>query len=230
MYFLYRGADGCKKGNSNYAGIPKTGAKNHEPDPLGIIFYMQISTPDFLSVLYGNLPGICIMTFCLGLYLLPIIGEKGWWILKFKFPENRKKEFLLSLVIILSGNVLGAGMFLWETKNSHVYSLPRKEYGQGSYEETLKASTSEGTAEIQITVEEQQYSQSQIDQNLKAASEFLTQWFKSKASSKNIINKDLDLPSQIRTIPLSFSGVPVPPKFFPGKASLEKIFLQREHQ
>lgn len=37
--------------------------------PLGIIFYMQISTPDFLSVLYGNLPGICIMTFCLGLYL-----------------------------------------------------------------------------------------------------------------------------------------------------------------
>ena len=37
--------------------------------PLGIILYMQISTPDFLSVLYGNFPGICIMTFCLFLYL-----------------------------------------------------------------------------------------------------------------------------------------------------------------
>lgn len=37
--------------------------------PLGIILYMQVSTPDFLAVLYGNLPGICIMTFCLGLYL-----------------------------------------------------------------------------------------------------------------------------------------------------------------
>lgn len=113
-------------------------------------------------------------------------------------------------------------MFLWETKNSHVYSLPRKEYGQGSYEETLKASTSEGTAEIQITVEEQQYSQSQIDQNLKAASEFLTQWFKSKASSKNIINKDLDLPSQIPDNPTELFWSTSSPEILSWKGKLGK--------
>ena len=33
--------------------------------PLGIIFYMQITSPEFLSVLYGNPAGVCVMTICL---------------------------------------------------------------------------------------------------------------------------------------------------------------------
>lgn len=37
--------------------------------PLGIILYMQLSSPSFLSVLYGNPVGIGIMTLCLGIYL-----------------------------------------------------------------------------------------------------------------------------------------------------------------
>lgn len=37
--------------------------------PLGIIFYMQISSPSFLSVLYGNPAGIGVMTLCLAIYL-----------------------------------------------------------------------------------------------------------------------------------------------------------------
>lgn len=36
--------------------------------PLGIILYMQITSPGFLSVLYGNPVGICVMTACLLLY------------------------------------------------------------------------------------------------------------------------------------------------------------------
>lgn len=36
--------------------------------PAGIILYLQISSPGFLSVLYGNLFGICAMTVCLGIY------------------------------------------------------------------------------------------------------------------------------------------------------------------
>ncbi len=36
--------------------------------PAGIILYMQISSPGFLSVLYGNPVGICAMTVCLGIY------------------------------------------------------------------------------------------------------------------------------------------------------------------
>lgn len=36
--------------------------------PLGIILYMQITSPEFLSVLYGNPVGICVMTACLLMY------------------------------------------------------------------------------------------------------------------------------------------------------------------
>ena len=37
--------------------------------PLGIILYLQISSPSFLSVLYGNPAGIGVMTLCLGIYI-----------------------------------------------------------------------------------------------------------------------------------------------------------------
>jgi tight adherence protein B len=36
--------------------------------PAGIILYLQISSPGFLSVLYGNPFGVCAMTVCLGIY------------------------------------------------------------------------------------------------------------------------------------------------------------------
>ena len=36
--------------------------------PAGIIFYLKLTSPGFLNVLYGNLFGICSMTLCLGIY------------------------------------------------------------------------------------------------------------------------------------------------------------------
>lgn len=36
--------------------------------PAGIILYLQVTSPGFLSVLYGNPFGICAMTVCLGIY------------------------------------------------------------------------------------------------------------------------------------------------------------------
>lgn len=36
--------------------------------PAGIILYLQLSSPGFLSVLYGNVFGVCAMTVCLGIY------------------------------------------------------------------------------------------------------------------------------------------------------------------
>lgn len=36
--------------------------------PAGIILYLQLSSPGFLSVLYGNPFGVCAMTVCLGIY------------------------------------------------------------------------------------------------------------------------------------------------------------------
>ena len=45
--------------------------------PLGIIFFMKVTSPGFLDVLYGNPIGIAIMTVCLGAYLASVkMAEK----------------------------------------------------------------------------------------------------------------------------------------------------------
>ena len=36
--------------------------------PLGMVLYMRMAFPEFLSVLYGGIPGIILMTVCLGVY------------------------------------------------------------------------------------------------------------------------------------------------------------------
>lgn len=36
--------------------------------PLGMVLYMRMAFPEFLSVLYGGIPGIILMTACLGVY------------------------------------------------------------------------------------------------------------------------------------------------------------------
>ena len=38
--------------------------------PAGIILYLQLTSPGFLEVLYGNAFGIFAMTVCLGIYIL----------------------------------------------------------------------------------------------------------------------------------------------------------------
>lgn len=38
--------------------------------PAGIILYLQLTSPGFLEVLYGNAVGFCAMTVCLGIYVL----------------------------------------------------------------------------------------------------------------------------------------------------------------
>lgn len=48
--------------------------------PLGIILYIQVSFPDFMNVLYGNLLGVTVMTVCLGIYVLSL--GIGWKIMR----------------------------------------------------------------------------------------------------------------------------------------------------
>lgn len=36
--------------------------------PLGMVLYMRMAFPEFLSVLYGGIPGVIMMTICLGIY------------------------------------------------------------------------------------------------------------------------------------------------------------------
>lgn len=42
--------------------------------PVGILLYMRLSFPDFMSILYGNIIGVVIMTVCLGIYAMAF-----WW-------------------------------------------------------------------------------------------------------------------------------------------------------
>lgn len=45
--------------------------------PAGIILYLQLTSPGFLQVLYGNAFGVCAMTACLGIYILSYwLGKK----------------------------------------------------------------------------------------------------------------------------------------------------------
>ena len=45
--------------------------------PVFILFYLDVTSPGFLSVLYGNAVGILFMTGCLALYLAAMrIAEK----------------------------------------------------------------------------------------------------------------------------------------------------------
>lgn len=48
--------------------------------PLGIILYIQVSFPDFMNVLYGNVLGVTVMTVCLGIYVLSL--GIGWKIMR----------------------------------------------------------------------------------------------------------------------------------------------------
>lgn len=45
--------------------------------PLGIIVYVDITSPGFLNVLYHNPTGICLMSICLGVYLFAFfLGQR----------------------------------------------------------------------------------------------------------------------------------------------------------
>jgi len=41
--------------------------------PIGIIMYLQVSSPEFLSGLYGSLVGVIIMSVCLGIYVFAVL-------------------------------------------------------------------------------------------------------------------------------------------------------------
>ena len=45
--------------------------------PLGIIVYVDITSPGFLNVLYHNPMGVCIMSICLGVYMFAFfLGQR----------------------------------------------------------------------------------------------------------------------------------------------------------
>ncbi len=45
--------------------------------PLGILLYLKLTSPGYFDMLYGNLPGICIMSACLAVYLFAYAMAEG---------------------------------------------------------------------------------------------------------------------------------------------------------
>lgn len=45
--------------------------------PIAILLYMRTAFVEFMDILYGNMLGVCIMTICLGVYILAFVwGSK----------------------------------------------------------------------------------------------------------------------------------------------------------
>lgn len=125
--------------------------------------------------------------------------------MKFRIPKNRKKETILALVIIVAGN-LGGGMVIFlEAREAGVRALPRKEYGEGDYRETLQVYTEEGCQQVEILVEEQRYTVGEIGVLLHAGKEALDDWIEEQEESPGVICQDLELPHTLPENPVSLS-------------------------
>ena len=54
--------------------------------PFLIVWYVEAGNPGYFNMLYGNLPGIVLMTVCMGVYLLAYVLSE--WIFEKTFEER----------------------------------------------------------------------------------------------------------------------------------------------
>lgn len=84
----------------------------------------------------------------------------------------------MAAFIILLGNLLGIGIFIKEEKERNIKYLERNSYGEGGYEETLFAEIQGKTQEITVYVEEESYTEKEIEHYIKEAKKELDKWLK----------------------------------------------------
>ena len=96
----------------------------------------------------------------------------------FKEWGKDKKSFCMAVSVILLGNLLGIGIFIKEDKERSMEYLERNPYGEGGYEETLLAETQGKTQEITVYVEEERYTEKEMENYVKEAKKELDQWLK----------------------------------------------------
>ena len=96
----------------------------------------------------------------------------------FKEWGKDKKSFCMAVSVILLGNLLGIGIFIKEDKASSMEYLERNPYGEGGYEETLLAETQGKTQEITVYVEEERYTEKEMENYVKEAKKELDKWLK----------------------------------------------------
>lgn len=121
---------------------------------------------------------------------------------KIQIPGNRKKETMLALVIIMVGNLGGGALLFLESREADTQALPRKEYGEGDYSQTLQVYTEEGSQQVEILVKERQYTVKEISDFLKAGEEALDNWIENQEDA-GVIRKDLELPQNLPGNPVN---------------------------
>lgn len=119
----------------------------------------------------------------------------------FKEWGKAKKNFCMAAFIILLGNLLGIGIFIKEEKERNIKYLERNSYGEGGYEETLFAEIQGKTQEITVYVEEESYTEKEIEHYIKAAKKELDKWLKKVKKG----GKDFRFPQSLEGNPVKIS-------------------------
>lgn len=107
----------------------------------------------------------------------------------------------MAAFIILLGNLLGIGIFIKEEKERNIKYLERNSYGEGGYEETLFAETQGKTQEITVYVEEESYTEKEIEHYIKEAKKELDKWLKKVKKG----GKDFRFPQSLEGNPVKIS-------------------------
>ena len=107
----------------------------------------------------------------------------------------------MAAFIILLGNLLGIGIFIKEEKERNIKSLERNSYGEGGYEETLFAETQGKTQEITVYVEEESYTEKEIEHYIEEAKKELDKWLKRVKKG----GKDFHFPQSLEGNPVKIS-------------------------
>ena len=107
----------------------------------------------------------------------------------------------MAVSVILLGNLLGIGIFIKEEKERKIKYLERNSYGEGGYEETLFAETQGKTQEITVYVEEESYTEKEIEHYIKEAKKELDKWLKKVKKG----GKDFRFPQSLEGNPVKIS-------------------------
>lgn len=107
----------------------------------------------------------------------------------------------MAAFIILLGNLLGIGILIKEEKERNIKYLERNSYGEGGYEETLFAETQGKTQEITVYVEEESYTEKEIEHYIKEAKKELDKWLKKVKKG----GKDFRFPQSLEGNPVKIS-------------------------
>lgn len=125
--------------------------------------------------------------------------------MKFRLPNNRKKEVHMAVLIILAGNLLGFGINIAQKNAAYVSYLERNKYGEGAYEETLQVQTEGNTQEVHIFVEEQKYTPERIELYFAEAGSKLEVWLEKQMNKSEKISHNLEFPEQLDENPVTLS-------------------------